>query len=150
MGSTSLAIQDSAAQTATANGNSVAVPNITQMTVIVDVTAASGTSPTLEVFLQASCDGGVTWADLPYLMRMTDNNTSATEGKGGFQPDASTAAASPVENAKAGRNINGQTTISAVARFLATYREFPDYVRARWVIGGTTPSFTFSVKAVGK
>jgi hypothetical protein len=70
-----------------------------------DVTAASGTTPTLNVVLEDTLDG-VNW------------NTIGTFA----------------QRAAAGREVVSVTT------------PFTDRLRARWTVGGTTPSFTFSVK----
>lgn len=152
MGATKLTILASAAQTASANSAQQQVPTLRELLVTVDVTAVSGTTPTMHVWLQASNDNGATWFDLPYEMRLTDANASGTQATGGQQPPAylPTSAGAPVENTTGGRNINGSAAIAAVGKWVAIYRTFGDYVRARWIIAGTTPSFTFSVKAVGK
>jgi len=140
-GATRLVLLASAGQTATANGAAFSVPSLTQCAVFVDVTTVTGTTPTMQVWLQSSSDGATTWFDLPYVARMTDNSGSATEGSGGAQPSA---------GAVGGRNINGTTNITAASKYAATYSIFSDYIRVRWFIGGTTPNFTFSVRAVCK
>lgn len=85
-----------------------------------DVTAASGTTPSLTVVIEDSLDGGMNW------------NTVGTF-------TAQTIASRQVQ----------QIAVSGVAQTAGfvwpfNYRK----VRARWTITGTTPSFTFSVKAV--
>lgn len=69
-----------------------------------DVTAASGTSPTLDVVVEDTVDG-------------TNYNTVATFA----------------QKVAAGREVVRVTT------------PFSDTLRVRWTVGGTTPSFTFSV-----
>jgi hypothetical protein len=69
-----------------------------------DVTAASGTTPTLNVTIEDTLDG-TTW------------NTVGTFA----------------QKTAAGREVITVTT------------PFADRIRVRWVIAGTTPSFTFSV-----
>lgn len=56
-----------ASTTATTSGQSASssVGGYKEALVTLDVTAASGTSPTLNVVIQASDDGGTTWFDLP-------------------------------------------------------------------------------------
>ena len=151
-GSTRLVLLASAAQTATGNSAAMPVASIKELAVYVDITAASGTSPTLALFIQTSSDDGTTWFDMPYDLRLTDNNASATQGSGGVPAgtDLATSAGAPVENTRGGRNINGVTSLAAVARLFASYHAFGDKIRVRWVIGGTTPSFTFSVRGIGK
>lgn len=92
----------------TANGNSLTVTGYSPTEALraqLDVTAASGTSPTLDVVIQDSLDGGATW------------NTIGTFAQ-------RTAAARQVINVAA---------------------PFAPLLRVSWTIGGTTPSFTFSV-----
>lgn len=71
-----------------------------------DVTAASGTSPTLNVVVEDTLDG-------------TNWNTVGTFA----------------QRTAAGREVVNITT------------PFADRLRVRWTVGGTTPSFTFSVVA---
>lgn len=121
-----------AAQTATGQGGGVAVAGITEMLVVVNVTAVSGTTPTLSVYLQSSSDGGTTWYDLPHGGSLI---LSSVAQQGAVEPSGN-------------RNIiSGATgTLKAAARYVV----FGQYVRAAWAIGGTTPSFTFEVDAIGK
>jgi hypothetical protein len=76
------------------------------------VTAASGTSPTLDLTWQHSIDGGTTW----YTVATFTQATAAT---------TALKAASEVE--------------------AATAVVLGDCMRGSYVIGGTTPSFTFSI-----
>ncbi len=99
----------------TTNGNSGALvigraPET--VSVFIDVTAASGTSPVLVVHLDTSPDGGTTW----FSLGNTSNITAAGQTRLG----------SSVYNATACGPI----------------------YRVRWVITGTTPSFTFSVDSL--
>lgn len=76
------------------------------------VTAASGTTPTLDAKIQHSIDGGTTWFD---LITFTQKTAAATEFK-------------------------------AYAEVLGTTGQiWGDMLRVSYTIGGTTPSFTFSV-----
>lgn len=87
------------------------------------VTAVAGTTPTLNVFVDLSDDGGATW----------------------FQ----TAQLGPA-------NISAVPTQPYAATYLLTLAAtgpngaFGDTYRIRWVIAGTTPSFTFQVTAIHK
>lgn len=74
-----------------------------------DVTAASGVSPTLDVLVEDTLDG-------------TNWNKIGSFGK----------------KEAAGREVIDVTT------------PFTERLRVRWTIGGTTPSFTFSVVAVSQ
>lgn len=110
-GTSVLALQASAAQTATGNGAGVETGEYKEALVTLNVTAASGTSPTCTVKLQTSDDGGTTWYDLP--------------------------------NA-------AFTAATAVTRQAIQVSIFGNLIRAAWTIGGTTPSFTFTVNALCK
>jgi hypothetical protein len=130
-------IRTSAAQTATGNGGAIPVAGITEMAVLIDCTTSSGTTPVLDLYLQSSSDGGTTWYDLPFELSIATTNP-ASAAAGVVQTD--------------NRDILNGTTDCATndVRAIAKYSVFGDQVRAAWVISGTTPSFTFSVKAIGK
>lgn len=85
--------------------------------VTVDVTAASGTSPTLTVVVEGSADS-------------TNWITLGTIGANGYNHGSVATAPS---------NITGATTQRGI--FPA-----PQFVRTRSVVGGTTPSFTYAVR----
>jgi hypothetical protein len=100
----------SAARTATGNsGNLPGYGGANTLRVQLDVTAASGTTPTLDVVVQDTLDG-------------TNYNTIGT-----FAQKTTT-----------GREVINVTT------------PFADRLRILHTIGGTTPSFTFSVRAVSQ
>lgn len=109
-----LTLQASGAQTASGQGAAVEVGEYNQTLVTLNVTAASGTTPTLNAKLQASDDGGTTWYDLP---------------------------------SAAFTQLTGVGT--AVLQLTET-NAFGDYIRVAYTIAGTSPSFTFAVKAVAK
>lgn len=96
----------SAARTATFNHDLEGLAaQYDEMAIYLNVTAASGTSPTLDVVYQTSNDGGTTWFT---HTSMTQATTTTTERVAVTRP------------------------IGIDSRILCT-------------IGGTTPSFTFSV-----
>ena len=131
MSNTRFDIIASAAQTATAQGGGIAVANIKEMAICVDVTAVSGSLGA--IYMQASSDGGTTWYDL--LAKTFSNlTTGASSGTTG----------------SAARNLVSSLTTGAVIKAFAAYDTFGDLVRAAWVISGSGPSCTFSVKAIGK
>lgn len=100
----------SAARTATASSElDHTVENFDEATLCVDVTAASGTSPTLAISYEISPDNGTTW-----FTHTTGATLTAT-----------------------GKQVIQLTALGRSSRVTAT-------------IGGTTPSFTFSVKLVCK
>ena len=122
------------AQTASGSGGWQAVPNASMATVFVNVTANSGT-PTLTVFLEGSDDGGTTAYPLIADFGVETITTGDPDGV------AVTTARTAI--------VNNITTTNQKCQ--ATYKHLAtDFVRARWLIGGTTPSYTFTVKLVGK
>lgn len=104
-----LILSPSAAQTATSQSSGRIVPGIRLGAMHVNVSAVSGTTPTLEVKLQESADG-INWADLPSFTTALLITTGLTR----------------IANPAPSLILDG-------------------YIRAVWTIGGTTPSFTFTV-----
>lgn len=92
----------SAARTANGNGSSIELGDRAVARLKLDVTAASGTSPTLDVTVQTSRDGA-TWYTAGTFTQRT--------------------------------GVASEEKVFAIDRF----------VRASWTVGGTSPSFTFSV-----
>lgn len=93
----------SAARMATGNGAALGVAKGT-LRLLLDVTAAAGTGPTLDVVIETSFDGATNWRSLGAFAQKT---AAGSERK----------------------------SFAGADRF----------VRARWTIAGTAPSFTFSV-----
>ena len=98
----------SAARTANGQGEPVEVSEYLEAHVMLDVTAASGMIPTLDLVIETSPDR-INW--------FTHTTFSQKTGTG-----------------------KDLRTLSNLGKFL----------RARWAIGGTTPSFTFSAVLNGK
>ncbi len=112
-GASRITLQPSTAETA--SGSAIVAESVgefRELLVTLNCTAASGTTPTLNVKLQTSDDGGTTWYDLP--------------------------SAAFTQLTAAGTGI------------LQLNVPFGDTLKVVWTIGGTTPSFTFAVKAVAK
>jgi len=126
----------SAAFTASGNSAKFAVATATQLVVGVDITAASGTTPLLDLWLQVSDDGGTTWYDMPADWALKGNNAA---GQGSLTPSSGSGIRDIVEAA------------NATSTWLGVYKQVAsDWVRVKWIISGTTPSFTFSVSMVAK
>jgi hypothetical protein len=103
-----LTLLPSAARTATSTAEiGGVVSEFDSIDIFLDVTAVSGTNPTMTVTYQASVDGGVTWFDV------TSGAAITTAIK---------------------QSINVPSKLGAMGRL-------------SYVIGGTTPSFTFSAIA---
>jgi hypothetical protein len=97
----------SAARTATATSSTFEIYGAETLVCYLSVTAASGSSPTLDVKFQDSPDGGTTWFDI------------------------------------AGASFTQAT--AATTQVVSASRKFARKIRCVATIGGTTPSFTFSV-----
>jgi hypothetical protein len=115
---TDFTVKASGAEIASTTGATVEVGEGGNLNVVVDITAASGTTPTMTVVIEGSTDG-TNWYAL------------GTFGANGYA--VGSVATAPT-------NITGVSTIRGA---LPGAR----YVRYRSVIGGTTPSFTYSVTA---
>lgn len=109
-------LKASAAETASTTGSAVELGDNASMHVTVDVTAVSGTTPTMTVDIEGS-DDNTNWAVI------------GTFGANGYRAGSVGTAPS---------NLTGAATVRGV---LPAAR----YVRHKSTIGGTTPSFTYSV-----
>jgi hypothetical protein len=129
----------SAAQTASGNGATVDVSGIKELLVFVDATATSGTVTEWDVWIESSNDGGTSWfevlADSVFKNGGTDPGPAGEAGTGNQLPM---------------RDIVNETAGQASSKYVAKYSVFGNKVRLRWSLAGTTPSQTFSGKAVGK
>jgi hypothetical protein len=94
----------SAARTASGTGETLEVGDEHTLRLTLDVTAASGTLPTLDVIVETSADGATGWRSV-YAF--------------------------------------GQKTTTGSDR--QSFSNLDRFVRCSWVIGGTTPSFTWSL-----
>ena len=109
----------SSARTATVAGATVTNFNARGAVITINVTAVSGTTPTLVAKLQYSPDAGTTWID--YTAKPVTATISAT----------------------------GQTTLTVYPSVVevanaAVSLPIPRIVRMHYTIGGTSPSFTFA------
>lgn len=130
-------ILTSAARTADGNSDAVSIPTATMLALFTDITALSGTGPTLGAWLEWSPDKGTTWFVVPYDLHI---RTDATLTAADVSADANK------------RNATGtSTTHTAGDRHVAIYKHVPaGHVRVNYKIGGTGPSFTFSSRLQGK
>lgn len=98
----------SAARTATGASTANELGDVATLRLLVDVTAVSGTTPTLDITVETSYDGSTNWRSLGTF---TQKTTVTTERK--------------------------------------SFGGCDRYVRVSYTIGGTTPSFTFSIAGEG-
>jgi hypothetical protein len=94
----------SAARTTTGSGSAFEMEDNGTLRLLLNVSAASGTTPTLDVTIETSLDGSTGWT-----------------------------------------SVGTFTQNTAVSSQRKVFTGLDRYARATWVIGGTTPSFTFSV-----
>lgn len=121
------------AAAATASSSNLTLPIGDCYALTVAVTAATGTTPTCDIVLQTSWDNGTTYRDLP--LRYTQKTAAATEmivfklGLGNNE----------VALGQVVADTGGQLAKNCVFN--------PDYLKVKYTIGGTNPSFTFTVDA---
>lgn len=110
-------VYEALGQVITANGNSgdLAVAGLKYAVLTVDATAVSGTTPTLDVYLDRKGPDG-NYLAIAHLTQITS-----------------------VEDEEA-----------SVGPGLTNTEMLGETVRIRWVVGGTTPSFTASISLVGE
>jgi hypothetical protein len=115
-----LNLDTSVARTASGSGTTGTNHNFRGASIFVNVTAVSGTTPTMTVRLQESFDGGTTWRDVDTTNLQTASITGTGISKLVVYPGVTTAA---------------NASLNSV---------LPRTFRLAWTIGGTTPSFTFA------
>ncbi len=133
----SLTLHASGAETASGNSGAVLLPSVQGqiMLVEVNVSAASGTTPTLDLYFQESLDNGATFKDVAHFTQITTTTASPVYLKLGLGNNAiADAVVGAIGDATVAAGSLGLPVISGV-------------LRLKWVIGGTTPSFTFASTA---
>lgn len=121
-----MTIQASVTKAATYTGTAFEIPLAESYAFIINVTAASGTTPTLDVAYQVTVDEGTTWFTALRHAQITTTSIRRLQvqpslGKG----EAGTEAAI----ANTGGALNANTILTRKMRTV-------------WTIGGTNPSFT--------
>lgn len=137
-----------AATIVTTTGNSAAftLPLADSYAIFINVTAASGTTPTLDAVLQSSPDGGTTWLNLPIKWTQL---TAVGQAYVRFQQTMGLG-----ESASAGVALGTGAAAAANTPFigaqyttvLGASAQIPT-VRIAYTVTGTTPSFTLGVYA---
>jgi hypothetical protein len=126
-----IVLKASGAQTGPSTGSLAEIGNYRYITVLVNVTAGSGTVTTFRVWLEGSIDNGANWYELPCYQMVK---------AGAAAPGASAAQ----------RDIVNETSVQTAAKYVANCETYFSQVRAAWNIAGTTPSETFAVSAAVK
>lgn len=126
---TNFTLLPSTTQTAsgTASGY-LPVQGFTQALLQLSVSAASGTSPKLDLYLQTRLPDATTYTDLAHFTQAT--------GTGNWYVSMIT-----------GANSAAAVQDAALAAGTVASIDFQGFWRLKWVIAGTTPSFTFTVYA---
>jgi hypothetical protein len=126
----------SAARTTTGNTAALALDFPCEiMTVILNLASVTGSSPTLDLYIQTSIDGGATWIDF-YHNRQT-GSAGVYVGRWAAGP----------ENNVSGVDVTSGDAVLA-AGVILNGPIVPGKIRVKWVIAGTTPSFTFAVDVI--
>lgn len=126
----------SSTQTATANSANIDArwSQLPDIRLILDCTAASGTSPTLDVALQITPDGGTTFFSIQRFAQVTAVATRQLEF-------STTRHAGQAASEAAVADTGGALAVNGILSKI---------VRFRWTITATTPSFTFVIYLVGR
>lgn len=116
----------------TSNSGALDLPIADTYDFIIECTAASGTTPTLDVAIQSSVDGGTTFYTMYRFAQITTTakrrlNVQGMMGRGEAGTEASIA--------DTGGALNANAILTRKIRIV-------------WTIGGTNPSFTFVVYAL--
>jgi hypothetical protein len=116
-----VSVEASTAKTVTATGTTITNNSANGLMLFVNVSVVSGTSPTLAVRLQVQDPVSALWVDVPGAATASITTVSTTL-------------------------LTVATGVTPVANVAVNY-PVPRVYRVAWTIGGTTPSFTFSVGA---
>lgn len=132
-----------AAATITTNTNSasLAIPYSQSYRFIFSINTVTGTSPTLICTIATSFDGGTTFQDV------LTSTTLSTTGQGcdiTFKPYMG---AGDVATAQ-GSSLNSILTINPTAGTVSNGPIDPRYIKVKYVVGGTSPSFSSVTTAV--
>ena len=126
----------SAARTATGNSGTLDArwSQLDDIRLILDCTAASGTSPTLDVALQITPDDGTTWFSIQRFAQVTAAATRQLE----------------FSTRRHAGQAASEAAVASTGGALAVNGVLSKKVRFIWTIAATTPSFTFAIYVVGR
>jgi hypothetical protein len=126
------------AAAATATSSAVNGGIADEYTVCVNITAASGTSPTMDIVMQHSIDGGTTYVNAPVrFAQMTATGVHYAVFRNGVG-----------EGGEAAFNqaLVADTGGALTKNFVFDGRN----LKFKYTIGGTNPSFTFTINVMSK
>lgn len=119
-------IEASAAHTSSSDTGSFPCETYGSADILLDVTAASGTSPTLDVYVEKLLPDRTTWQNIAHFAQATGTGKQLFSLVG-QAPDFPT--------------VQSQ----AIAASTVVTTLIGSILRLSWVIAGTSPSFTFSL-----
>lgn len=123
----------SAAYTTTTTSAALSLPIADCYMLYIATSAASGTSPTLDIVIQSSIDGGTTYINLP--LRFTQVTTTATEML-------------IFKNGLGGNEVALANLVADTGGQLAKNCLFdPNFMKVKVTVGGSTPSITLVMHA---
>ena len=127
-----------ATQTTSGTSATLSLPLASSYRFISQVQTASGTTPTLQVIIATSFDNGTTFNE---ILSFANSTTSGQGRQMQLRPylgvgdqvttDAACSLLGTADLASGGLVINGPIN--------------PQFIKVRWVLGGTTPSFAFQL-----
>lgn len=132
------------ATTTSGVSGALSIPLCGSYRMVLEVHTVSGTSPTLDVFVSTSQDGGSNYNQFLHFAQATTSGAGAQlvfcPFKIGQQSASSGASA-----------LDGTATLATGATAIVNDAPIdPAHVKVRWVVSGTTPSFAFAVKWNGE
>jgi len=98
-----------------------------------DVSSLTGTSPTLDVYIQTTDDGGTTWYDVAHFAQQTGATTNPLFAKVSQEGDSYIGAVGDASIAAG--SVSGLPIMNKL-------------VRIKYVFGGTVTAADFTVKAI--
>jgi len=129
-----------AARNANSNGSVIVIPDgYTRARFLLDVTAATGTTPTLNVYVQNEIKPPIA-ADV-----IIDAPTGTAFYNDFISFSQATATGRWFASVVEASNFAAAAQDAALAAGTVRSGPLGSYWRVKWVVGGTSPSFTFSV-----
>jgi hypothetical protein len=122
------------AATATSTATSIGLAD--SYTICINVTAVTGTSPTLDVVIQGSLDGGTTFMNLPLRSAQI---TAATVQYISFR--------NGLAQGEAGFNQAGVADTGGALTKDVVFD--PRFIKVKQTVAGTNPSFTYTITCFG-
>lgn len=116
------------ARTTTGSSGEIKVGRFTSLLVMLTVNTVTGTSPTLDVYLQMKCPDDTTWHDMAHFAQVTSSNNKQLASL-----------------ATSGNSIRAVQTAALGAGTIRSDTVLGSTWRIHWVIGGTNPNFNFGL-----